>query len=205
MKYKIGDRVRIREDLEVDCVYGDFGCFIQGMNKHKGKVAKIISIVNYAFDNCYKIDLDGGIYMWTDKMLESVELNKEHFKSEILDIVTSHNVSFGVNIETEVPCECYGLKNTSHCKNCLFYSKGSCIVQREAWSNEEYIGPFKATKLTQVEFDLLRTMPDKKIKFESDERNMKMYHQGYFKGIYDIHRVVEDILENYMIVNDVYE
>lgn len=40
MKYKVGDKVKIREDLEVDRRYNKC-LFIEDMEKYKGKIATI--------------------------------------------------------------------------------------------------------------------------------------------------------------------
>ena len=36
MKYKVGDEVRVREDIEVNKIYNDF-IFVPDMKKQKGK------------------------------------------------------------------------------------------------------------------------------------------------------------------------
>lgn len=65
-KYKIGDKVRIREDLKSGEKYGDV-TYVDDMNKHKGKIA---TITNYAgiYHPSYFIDLDEETYYWTDEM-----------------------------------------------------------------------------------------------------------------------------------------
>ena len=40
MKYKVGDKVRVREDLVVDQWYGD-DIFVSGMDSYKGQVVTI--------------------------------------------------------------------------------------------------------------------------------------------------------------------
>ena len=67
-KFKAGDTVRIREDLEVLISYGS-NCFVNSMNPYKGKTAKITSIV----DNEYKLDIDDEKWFWTPEMLEPVQ------------------------------------------------------------------------------------------------------------------------------------
>lgn len=66
MKYKVGDKVKIREDLEVGKEYNDC-TFIIDMEKYKGKMATITYIYS---DDSYDIDLDDGNWFWTDEMLE---------------------------------------------------------------------------------------------------------------------------------------
>lgn len=74
MKFKAGDKVRVRDDLEVDEQYGDY-CFILSMKQYKGKILTISKV----FDNSYclsevKTELN---YCFTDEMLEPVKENEE--------------------------------------------------------------------------------------------------------------------------------
>ena len=66
MKYKIGDKVRVREDLKIDDKYG--GClFARGMKRFKGKEVTITNTL----DNYNRYLIEG--YKWTDEMFEDVE------------------------------------------------------------------------------------------------------------------------------------
>lgn len=65
MKYKVGDKVRVREDLNINEKYG-FLYAIDGMIKEK------IVTIAYVYDGYYGIKED--VFMWTDEMFEgSVE------------------------------------------------------------------------------------------------------------------------------------
>ena len=78
VKYKIGDKVLIREDLEIDKEYGkDF--FISEMNFLKGKTVTIINVVDYK----YKIKEDSGKWSWTSEMFSGKV--SEDFSSEESD------------------------------------------------------------------------------------------------------------------------
>lgn len=72
MKYKVGDKVRIRKDLKVGEIYG--GCrFASGMQKLVGKIA-CIEVVSKG-NECYRID--SNHFLWTDEMFEEVwKMNK---------------------------------------------------------------------------------------------------------------------------------
>jgi hypothetical protein len=65
--YKVGDKVKIREDLEVDKRYNEL-FFIKDMEEYKGKIATItrVSPVNRS----YEIDIDDSDWSWTDDMLK---------------------------------------------------------------------------------------------------------------------------------------
>lgn len=83
MKYKVGDKVKIREDLKVGKDYNDC-TFIVDMEKYKGKIATI----KYSYsDDSYEIDLDGGTWFWTDDMLEN--------ENNVLNISESQTVDIG--------------------------------------------------------------------------------------------------------------
>lgn len=70
MKYKVGDKVRIREDLVEEKQYDGDICFVPSMAQYKGKVATITDIL---WNDCYTIDLDGKIWHWTDGMFEDIK------------------------------------------------------------------------------------------------------------------------------------
>jgi hypothetical protein len=65
MKYKIGDKVRIRKDLIVANDYGS-DSFTEEMEQYKGETATITD----AYYDKYEIDIDDGSWCWTDEMLE---------------------------------------------------------------------------------------------------------------------------------------
>ena len=65
MKYKVGDKVRVRKDLEPGNFYGkDY--YISSMDKFKGEKCVITDI----WDQSYQIDNFG--YWWSEEMFESV-------------------------------------------------------------------------------------------------------------------------------------
>ena len=65
MRFKVGDKVRVLNDLEVDKMYGS-DYVIPEMVEWLGKIAAI-SIVGGDY---YNLDIDGGEWCWTDEMLE---------------------------------------------------------------------------------------------------------------------------------------
>ena len=66
MKYKVGDKVKVRSDLRVGKSYGEHA-FVHDMFKFKGKIVTIESV----WKRGYRIEED--TYWWTDEMLEPVE------------------------------------------------------------------------------------------------------------------------------------
>ena len=69
MKYKVGDKVRVRKDLEPGNFYGkDY--YISSMDKFKGEECIITGI----WDQSYQINKFG--YWWSEEMFESVDDEK---------------------------------------------------------------------------------------------------------------------------------
>ena len=73
MKYKVGDKVKIRSldwynanKTKGNEVYLEGTVFLQLMSKYCGKVATIICACRYG----YSLDIDGGHYNWVDEMFE---------------------------------------------------------------------------------------------------------------------------------------
>lgn len=66
MKYKVGDKVKVRSDLRVGKSYGEHA-FMHDMSKFRGKIVTIESV----WKQGYRIEEDA--YWWTDEMLEPVE------------------------------------------------------------------------------------------------------------------------------------
>ena len=63
MKYKVGDKVKIKEDLAADNWYGN-EIVVSGMTCLKGK---IVTINKIRYDK-YEIEEDNKIWNWTDEM-----------------------------------------------------------------------------------------------------------------------------------------
>jgi hypothetical protein len=82
MKYKVGDKVRIREDLVIKEQYNDL-TFVPDMVQYMGKVATITEI---RFEDVYGIDLDGCNWCWTDEMFEDVMKSENKDEKKTVDI-----------------------------------------------------------------------------------------------------------------------
>lgn len=111
-KFKVGDKVIIKEDLKAGCEY-DNGCyFASKMEKYKGKTAVIKNghIIAYFNGNVkienannyrYKLDIDNGEWSWSPSMLEKFE-DKKHFKSLPRDYTGTINVEKGFIVKKEI-------------------------------------------------------------------------------------------------------
>jgi len=69
MKYKVGDKVRVREDLKANSKYGNY-VFVEEMKKYFGKT---MTVNNITIGDAYKFKEDIDHYNWTDEMLEDAE------------------------------------------------------------------------------------------------------------------------------------
>lgn len=78
MRYKAGDRVRVRKDLVVGNVYGGV-LFDKKMCSYLGKIVEISKVYT-----CYYRICDNTPFVWTDDLLEP-----------ITDLTTSEAVAFG--------------------------------------------------------------------------------------------------------------
>lgn len=67
MKYKVGDKVRVRSDLQINGRYGAY-TFVSEMSDYKGSVVAISEV----YLTCYCIEEDKGIWKWTDGMFEGL-------------------------------------------------------------------------------------------------------------------------------------
>lgn len=66
MKYKVGDRVRVRRDLEENKTYGGWNA-LENMVKMRGEIVTIRRVRSSGYE------LKENNLMWTDEMLEPVE------------------------------------------------------------------------------------------------------------------------------------
>jgi hypothetical protein len=83
-KYKVGDKVKIREDLVADEEYGEID-YISDMDKWKGKIVTISFVDND--NNCYGIAEDTERWTWSAGMFEDVpENNVGEIKARTVDV-----------------------------------------------------------------------------------------------------------------------
>lgn len=72
-KYKVGDKVVIRDDLVINYTYGGY-MWIESMEKFKGKVVTIQNVNNF----CY--DIEEMHCGWTDEMIKGLAKDEEGVK-----------------------------------------------------------------------------------------------------------------------------
>lgn len=99
MKYKVGDKVRVRRDLQISTYYGAY-TFVSGMNDYKGSVVTISKV----YSTYYCITEDIRTWMWTDEMFDGLvgeELTAEE----------------AIKIQAEM------CRSVSNCVNCPIYKE----------------------------------------------------------------------------------
>lgn len=79
MKYKVGNKVKVRENLEVDKKYGTEE-FVEEMEEYRGKIVTIDTVNK----DDYYIEEDKQTWSWTEEMLEDVK-NDNKSIGQIID------------------------------------------------------------------------------------------------------------------------
>lgn len=111
MKYKVGDKVRVRRDLRIGTHYGAY--FASGMDDYKGGVVTIWK----TYSNCYCIEEDIGTWIWTDEMFDGL-VGEELTAEEAIKIQAEMCRSIMCK-----DCEIDKFRYDSHCECAEFRSK----------------------------------------------------------------------------------
>jgi len=101
LKYKVGDTVRIKKDLEVGEIYGGVS-FVEEMQQYLGQTTTIIRVT----PSYYNLKIDKGVWSWSDEMLGEVGglramkigdivIGKDGAERKVLDV---REEIFGVSI-----------------------------------------------------------------------------------------------------------
>lgn len=81
MKFKVGDKVKIREDFSRTKHYKVTP--ISNMEKYRGRIARVKRISS---EGNYNLDIDGMSWYWSDDMLEPYKTKESNFnKSDLKD------------------------------------------------------------------------------------------------------------------------
>ena len=95
MKYKVGDKVRVRRDLEE---YGQYGKYVANRNMEElhGSIVEIKKVENEK----QRYEINDNLYYWTDEMFEGLaedELTAEEairFKCEMCESISCSECKF---------------------------------------------------------------------------------------------------------------
>ena len=88
MKFKIGDRVKIKEDLSHR---GSYKVYVSRyMEEYKGKEATIVGLEG----NTYSLDIDAGNYFWSEDTLEPI-------KKKAIEYYQNEEISFSVDFDAK--------------------------------------------------------------------------------------------------------
>lgn len=105
MKYKVGDKVRVRKDLVIDSNYGRED-FVEEMKSFIGKVVTISKVI----DEEYMILEDDGDYAWTEEMFEGVANEAPSITKRINE---KHNILNGLTKTDDALTEKFESQNDS--------------------------------------------------------------------------------------------
>ena len=83
MKYKVGDKVKVREDLSTWEKYDNGCCVVPSMTVFLGKTVTICEVREDI--NRYKIEEDYGTWNWTDSMFEPLESENSTDETNVSD------------------------------------------------------------------------------------------------------------------------
>lgn len=78
MKYKVGDKIKIRPDLRMDKEYDGVNVN-EEMTTWSSEEVTISEVLTY--DNGYEIEEDNGYFLWTDSMFEDAMTNADRIRA----------------------------------------------------------------------------------------------------------------------------
>jgi hypothetical protein len=144
MKYKVGDKVKIREDLIAGRNYG-YHLFMPEMIPLRGQVATIACCENYGYL------LEGGTdWVWTDEMIEGLASeassdsvnHPSHYtqgKIECIDYILDKRMGYLLGNATKYITRCElkngGKNRIEDLKKAIFYIN----KQIEVWEAEDNV------------------------------------------------------------------
>ena len=99
MKFKVGDRVKIKEDLSHR---GSYKVYVtMDMERYKGKEATIVGLEG----NEYSLDIDAGMYWWSEDTLEPI-------KKKAIEYYQNKEISFSVDFDAKKILKTLGVEET---------------------------------------------------------------------------------------------
>ena len=138
MKYEVGNKVKIREDLVMGNRYGA-DTFTEDMGQHKGEIATITYVTK---NNKYKLDIDDDYWNWTDEMLEDC-IENDNTAMTVEDLLNHTDVEKGGLIITVYYPSAYFEATIGHNK-----------INRNSELYKRFIGAYGDMIVDEVSFDI---------------------------------------------------
>lgn len=178
MKYKVGDKVKVRSDLKAYEIYGS-NMLTKSMEKFAGKTVTIsgVGITSYAIEEM-------KVAYWTDEMLEPVEeLTAEELAKIISNICEAHNECS--------ECPILEVKGEDYCMIGIGKNADKTLKIAKQWKADHEKKPIETEFIY-----IVRIIEDKKCVHEEEmvgesedeaqERVLKKYcedHEGKFYAV----------------------
>lgn len=185
MRYKVGDKVRVRKDLVVGEEYGVF-IFADNMARLKGKIVTIEEV----FSSTYQIKEDAGKYAWVDEMFEPVITNWDKVKEELKleDFINHSGICAAIHrVRGEDNCHSIS-RSCADCQKWLKqpYQEPSILDDVEKEYLRAVIKPFrdKVAYITLFEYDERKEFIRIKTKNEPEDMTFPNFKTGtMYKGM----------------------
>lgn len=162
MKYKVGDKVRLRNDLKIDEIYGGV-TFLDSMEKVKDKILTIADCYSNESSNFYEVV--GDKFWYSEEMFEGViGTNFDKVKEELAlqDIQKDNTAQFTL---------CSVIHKVKNERDCTDRSCSECV----RWLEAEYKPEFKLeVVLTEAEKVILKNV-DSSYKYIARDKNGSLY------------------------------
>lgn len=82
LRYKVGDKVRIKCGLRDGCRASDGVNFVSDMEKYCGRIDTIKKVIDYDFDDRVRYVLEGNSWKWSGEWFENI--NHVFFEGNVL-------------------------------------------------------------------------------------------------------------------------
>lgn len=190
MRYKVGDKVRVRSDLEESETYGD-QTFVKQMEKYKGKLVTISE--EHPRFYYIKEDKDEN-WCWTDEMFEPVE-EMEMSVEEAIKAFTEICVSYMC-----AKCPIGNIDKDLNCKEIKMYNTEKVVEVLKRWKADHEKKPIETelaciVRVIEDTGKVKRCVYEEDVTEEKDEkigivmkRVLKEYckeHEGKFFTVYE--------------------
>ncbi len=183
MKYKVGDKVKVREKLVPETNFGGVHFGIN-MREYEGKEAIVKKVGNIA----YHLDIDEEAYWWTDEMLEPVEeMSAEEALKTYAEICSTYHFCDGCPIGDG------DVKDPKECNTILSECTEDTLLRLKQWKADHEKKPIETEFVNVVRViedagDTKRCVYEEEIRYDEDweeaqVRVLKEYcedHNGKF-------------------------